>query len=121
MTEAGYYEVYYSILDDSVPVKNDFYPSSNELVEPIRQQWEVQRLAWFSKGFYNVRQQNEKVVISDLRMGLEPSYVFQFSVASVEDGNVITQPVSQLTPNRDLSILDTVWQRIWSQEIRVAP
>ena len=119
MTDQGYYEVYYSVLDHSLPTQNAFYRSDTQLIENLQQEWDVQRLQWFSKGFYNVRQQDENVVISDLRMGLEPSYVFQFAVGKVDGENVVPQPVQQLTPNRDLDILDTVWQRIWSQDVEV--
>ena len=41
----------------------------------------VLRLAAFSKGFYKLHVQDARVLMTDLRMGQEPSYVFSFAVA----------------------------------------
>jgi len=46
------------------------------------------RLADFSKGFYRVDLRGGDLVVSDLRMGLTPNYVFQFAVARSEAGAV---------------------------------
>ncbi|MFD2166338.1 metal-dependent hydrolase [Thalassotalea euphylliae] len=122
-TETGYYEVYYSLLDTQLPTNNPFFTSEEDLLTSIESDWSVSRLQWFSKGFYNVKLRDNKVVISDLRMGLEPSYVFQFAVAEVnESGDTPTAAptlieVEQLNPERDLSVLDKVWKRIWSEEV----
>ena len=32
------------------------HASETRLLEPLRDEWTVQRLAWFSKGFYGVRE-----------------------------------------------------------------
>jgi inner membrane protein len=41
----------------------------------------VQRLAWFNGGFMRARVQDGALVLSDLRMGLEPAYSCNFVVA----------------------------------------
>jgi inner membrane protein len=41
----------------------------------------VATLASFSDGFYKLEQRGPSIVISDLRMGQEPFYVFAFEVA----------------------------------------
>ena len=41
----------------------------------------MQRMAWFSRGFYKMHAQNGGAFITDLRMGQEPWYVFDFLVA----------------------------------------
>ena len=41
----------------------------------------VQRIAAFSKGFYKLSEADGRVLITDLRMGQEPGYVFSFAVA----------------------------------------
>jgi inner membrane protein len=38
-------------------------------------------LAWFSRGFFRLDQRGKEIVFSDLRMGLTPSYAFQFVIA----------------------------------------
>jgi inner membrane protein len=46
------------------------------------------RLASFSKGFYRVDRIGGEIVMSDLRMGLTPNYVFRFVVAEDSGGRV---------------------------------
>src|SRR5690606_7585113 len=41
----------------------------------------VERLAWFNRGFMRAREVGGELVLSDLRMGHEPDYVFNFAVA----------------------------------------
>jgi inner membrane protein len=41
----------------------------------------AQRIRRFSKGFYKLHERDGQLVISDLRMGQEPGYVFAFAVA----------------------------------------
>ena len=50
------------------------------------------RLAAFSKGFYRVDAGDGEVVMSDLRMGLTPNYVFRFVVAEARGGR--TAPIA---------------------------
>lgn len=118
-TDSGYYEIYYSIFDDSPPSNNAYYESEEHLLEAIDEQWDVARLKWFSKGFYGVKQLDDKVVISDLRMGSEPFYAFQFAVADIGATHVETGDAIQLQPKRDLSALSMVWDRIWSQDTNI--
>ena len=42
---------------------------------------DAQRLAAFSHGYFKVGREAGKIVVSDLRMGLTPDYVFRFAVA----------------------------------------
>src|SRR5690606_30046881 len=41
----------------------------------------LQRLHWFNRGFMRARVDGDELVVSDLRMGLEPTYSFNFAVA----------------------------------------
>lgn len=118
-TSSGYYEVYYSILDEALPTENMFYSSEDSLLDRVTDDWSVSRLRWFSKGFYSVRNESELVVISDLRMGAEPNYAFQFAVAEIDEPQVNAIEVIQLTPERDFSILNKIWQRIWSSNVTI--
>ena len=47
-----------------------------------------QKLADFSKGFFRIERQDDDVLIADLRMGLNPGYVFRFAIAR-EVGGVL--------------------------------
>ncbi len=115
----GYYEAYYSVFDGAVEPRFDYFPSEESLLAGLEKHWPVTRLQWFSRGFYSVRQIDDAVVISDLRMGVEPNYVFRFKVADI--GNPHPRPVvpEQLVPVRDWDLLPRVWQRIWDPAVTV--
>lgn len=119
--EGEYYEAYYSLFDGDTPVRFTRYTSRDDLLAGLEEHWPVGRLQWFSKGFYAVVKQDDEVVISDLRMGIEPDYVFRFAVASI--GNPHPKPIvpRRLQADRDMSRLNRVWQRIWDPAIRLSP
>lgn len=117
MVEGGYYEVFYSVLDGAVPLRFNFYKSDRVALSQIEDSWSVRRLQWFSRGFYGVRSDSAGVVMSDLRMGIEPEYVFRFKVADVVGDKVVeTNPVL-LRPNRSLDDLGLIWRRIWDPSV----
>ncbi|MDH3219027.1 MAG: metal-dependent hydrolase [Gammaproteobacteria bacterium] len=119
--EGGYYEAYYSLLDDDNAIRFRFFPSDERLLEAIVDHWPVQRLRWFSRGFYAVSERQGDIVISDLRMGLEPSYVFQFKVGEISNPHPKPVAPEQLTADRDLGMLRLVWNRIWDQDVELGP
>jgi inner membrane protein len=117
MDENGYYEGYYSVLDDDNAIAFRHYPSDNSLLAGLEEDWNTRRLQWFTRGFYSVRKEGNQVVISDLRMGYEPDYVFSFSVAELD--NPHARPVNpvQLPTNRDWRLLEKIWARIWDRQV----
>jgi inner membrane protein len=121
MDADGYYEAYYSLLDETREVRFSHYPSDRRLLRGIEQHWPVQRLQWFSHGIYSVTLQRRDIVISDLRMGVEPHYVFRFKVGEI--GNPHAEPVVpvMLTPVRDFNRLPLLWARIWDQSVLLGP
>jgi len=77
----GYFDGFYSFLPDSAPIRFNHYPSDDGLLDTISEHWPVQRLLWFTHGFYRVSLQGGDILITDLRMGLEANYRFIFKVA----------------------------------------
>ena len=120
-TESGHYESYYSVLDADNDIKFHFFESDEELLTGIENEWTVQRLKWFSRGFFAVRQRDKDIIISDLRMGVEPDYVFRFKVAEVGNPHaMITEPV-KLNVSWDMSMLDSIWRRIFDESVEFEP
>ena len=113
MDGTGYYEGYYSLLDKDNNIAFRHYPSDESLLAGLEDDWNTQRLQWFSKGFYSVRNVGNEVVISDLRMGYEPDYVFSFAVAELGNPHASAIEPVHLTPKRDWSLLEKIWARIW--------
>ena len=119
--EGGYYEGYYSLLDADNDIRFSYYPSREDLLTEIADYWPVQQLQWFSRGFYAVTERQGDIVISDLRMGLEPSYAFQFKVGEISNPHPRPVVPEQIQAARDLSLLRTVWDRIWDPSVRLSP
>ena len=119
--EGGYYEAYYSLLDADNDIDFSYYPSQEELLIDIADHWPVQQLQWFSRGFYAVSERQGDIVISDLRMGLEPSYVFQFKIGEISNPHPKPAAPERIPADRDLSLLRLVWDRIWDSKVRLSP
>ncbi len=117
----GYYEGYYSVLDGADPIEFSYYPSDEGLIKTIDSHWPIQRLKWFSRGFYSVSRLGDGIVISDLRMGVEPDYVFRFKVGEVSNPHPKPVQPEQLQANRDLGMLRLVWARIWDPGVGLSP
>lgn len=79
--QSGYKVGYYSLFDDTKDIEFQDFESQSDLITPIQDRFDVQRLQWFTKGFYMVKHEGDTVVMADIRMGLEPaSYIFSFIV-----------------------------------------
>ncbi|MCU0977422.1 MAG: metal-dependent hydrolase [Steroidobacteraceae bacterium] len=133
MDETGYHEGFYSLLDGGRPIDLVRHSSEPALLDGLREDWAVRRLAWFSKGFYavslepaevivatepmsTVRQlfgqvptaaaagddadERPRVVMSDLRMGQTPWFVFTFVVGAQEAGGAAPVEPLQLPSQR---------------------
>ncbi len=114
MNDIGYREGFYSLLDNHRTVNFTQHHSEKTLLRGLNNNWPVQRLQWFTKGFYKVENLNGAVVLSDLRMGVEPDYAFRFKIGEI--GNPHQKPVlgQRLESIRDWSRLPGLLERIWS-------
>lgn len=76
-----YINVYTSTLggDDAVTVYA--HPRRADLIECLSTNKRFQELSAFNKGIYSLAVEGDDVVMSDLRMGLSPNYVFRFAIA----------------------------------------
>lgn len=121
MGDDGYYEGYYSLVDGNRGVKLMRYPANRGLLAGVEEHWPVKRLQWFTHGFYAVERIGDGIVMTDLRMGMEPDYTFRFRVASA--GNPHPVPVTPLRVRepRNLAVLEWIWQRIWTDSAGVSP
>ena len=108
----SYREGYYSLLDplarNTVPVRTpditfDTYPRGNALAQAASGVEGVQHLRAFTPGFYALRQDSNRLLVSDLRMGQEPDYTFTFAVAELK-GSLVAPllPAQQLSSRPDL-------------------
>ena len=121
MDADGYYEAYYSLLDGADEIRFSHYPSNRSLLVGIEDSWAVQRLQWFSRGIYAVSLQRQDIVISDLRMGVEPHYAFNFKVGEISNPHAKAVTPERLPTIRDFSQLPVLWRRIWDDSVALGP
>ncbi len=114
MDQQGYYEGFYSLLDETPEIVVKHHPSHSMLISDFENHWPVQRLKWFTKGFYAVSQQRGDIIITDLRMGLEPDYVFSFKVGEIGNPHPVPSPAERRPMLRSFERLRWVWGRIWN-------
>lgn len=144
MDDDGYHEAYHSLLEDDAALALAHHPSDRGLLEPLREDWSVRRLAWFSRGFYSVTEappalhaavgatstlgqiiglvetaqaagpaadgRGPAIVMTDLRMGQTPWFVFSFIVGERVGDHVVPVPARQLPMERPpADILSRLW------------
>ncbi|MDM7860989.1 metal-dependent hydrolase [Alteromonas sp. ASW11-36] len=107
-----YYEIYASVFDSVDDVSIYQYQTQPELIAPLQDEWHVQRLQWFTKGLYAVRAEGNNVHITDLRMGIEGSYVFDFVVGEQKALAVIPSAPEQKAVRPDINQAGLLWDRI---------
>ena len=120
VTKQGHYEIYASVFDDADNVDMQFYSSENTLLAKLDNARQIKLLQAFTKGLCGVYQQDEQVIMSDLRMGLEGYYVFSFVVAQQKDQQLLPGPYQQLSNRFPLGKLGLIFARITDPNIDLA-
>ncbi len=120
MDNEGYAEGYYSLLDGNRDIRMMRLPANRQLLQGIEDHWPVQRLQWFTHGFYAVQQIAGGIVMTDLRMGMEPDYTFRFRVAAVGNPHLVPEVGSRVKEPRNTEVLAWIWQRIWTNTARAS-
>lgn len=117
MTSDGFLEGERSLVADHGPIIFRRYTSDRAALEEVADYSSVRRLSWFAQGFLKAEQRDGRLVVSDLRMGVEPDYVFRFAVAESDgQGGWRQIPVEQLNwPSTDRLRLAGMWKRIWRE------
>lgn len=110
-----YYEAFYSVLDKDNHINFNDYVNQTNLLKDLENKWTVQRLKWFSKGFYGVKTIDNHIIMSDLRMGVEPDYAFQFKIAQIDNPHPKMITPEHIPPNWSREKLKLIWQRIWQK------
>jgi len=114
MTPQGYAESYYSLLSQQRPLKFSHHDSGAALYQRYKGDWYVDRVAWFSHGFFAMREQQGKLMITDLRMGEEPDYTFTFNLGDQGEGQQADfRPTREPLPRPSVSgSFRELWERL---------
>jgi inner membrane protein len=108
----GYFEGLWSLVSPEKGLTLTHHDHRPDLLVDIGGSPAVQRLQWFTKGLYRVVQDGEGVVIEDLRMGMDPDYVFAFRVAETSNPHPRAILPERVRTERDLGRLRALWERI---------
>lgn len=94
--EDGFYVGYYSLLDDDHQVSFRYVPKKHDMLGDDADNPMVDRLRWFSRGYYTVRRAPDgSLTIQDIRFGRSDAgltkdgkYIFNFRLLRNEDGTI---------------------------------
>ena len=113
-----FHEGFYSFLDGDRAVRFVAHDRGGALAAENSQHPQMQRLMRFSDGFFKIERANGRLVVTDLRMGQEPSYVFAFDIGpSLQEGQ-IPEPAQQQTRRLDVGAgLSWLWQRLLGRDV----
>ena len=114
MTPDGFVEGEHSLVADTRPIAFRRHASAVAALEAAAALPAVARLRWFNQGFMKASVQDDRLVLTDLRMGMEPDYSFNFAVAERDgDGWRAIAPEQLSFPWHARDRLGQMWDRIW--------
>ncbi len=95
VTDEGYAEGYYSLLDDGKKINFRLIEKKSNLIDEIEDSRAIKKLNWFSNGYYAITEKENVKYYNDLRFGnlngwsnSNDDYVFSFKL--IENGKDIT-------------------------------
>lgn len=122
MTPDGFLEGERSLVADTGPMHFRAYASDTAAFAAVADYPAVSALRGFTHGFLKAQVREDRVVLSDLRMGAEPDYSFRFAVAEADGTGWRPMPVEQMQwPWAASRRLPGLWRRIWVQPEPAGP
>lgn len=114
----SYYEGYYALLDGDRPVRWVKYSRGQDLIQAHFNHPHVQRMLRFTDGLMRLRLQDGNLWLTDLRMGQEGAYVFEFLLGRPLAPGEIPPPAVQQTVRPPLGdSLSWLWSRMWGADL----
>lgn len=113
-----FHEGFHSLLDRTPQVAFDRFERGTALEPALAGIDALRRIAAFSHGFYKLELKEGRVLLSDLRMGQEPGYVFTFAIAQMQSPVVALVPTEQVGGRIDARRgLAWLWPRLLGQPL----
>jgi inner membrane protein len=114
----AYHEGFVSLFDGARPVRFDRFERGAPLEAALGDSAPVRTIAAFSKGFYKLHLQGDRVLLTDLRMGQEPGYIFSFAIGEQHSAPRLVQPIVQVGARGDPGRLFAwLWPRLRGEDI----
>ena len=114
LTERGYLEGFDSLPARHHGIEFSAYDSDRQALLDARGVWAVSRLRWFARDFVKASVVDDRLLITDLRMGQEPIYVFTHIAAVRGNPHWEPTPTERISPAIDERILLDAWRRMWT-------
>jgi inner membrane protein len=105
---------YYSILDRSREIEFSTVKKNHHLIEHIKDREAIQKLRWFTKGYFSVVERNGVLVFNSMRYGYvkeeggESDYIFSFEISGEED----KEGKLMIKRNRNMKIRKNIFVRL---------
>ena len=114
-----YHEGFYSLLDAEPRMTFEQFDRGMGLAPELTENLGAQRIQTFSHGFYKLHESDSgRVFITDLRMGQEPTYSFNFAVAQRGSALKPLEKPEQTSLRVDMSRgLPWLWRRMWGEPL----
>ena len=118
------YATLYSVLDDK-PLRWEAIPQNSQWIAPWRDELPVERLMWFSRGYYAVTREADGIYINDLRFGRSDfwlrgsgHYIFRFRLdVDPENPGRLTGFTRHMPSFEvDADLLGRLWTRLIGEE-----
>jgi len=123
-TEDGFYEGAYSLFDPDKNIRFDYFPKNHELINHLRQEADIQKLIFVSKGLFVITADNADFLLQDFRYGRATSwrpnqqdnyFTFEYRIKekeTSEGSEEITVSRERRTGQFSKEIFYQLWQRI---------
>ena len=121
VSDERYLEGYSSLLDDEALIAMDSHDNGKQGCEEWLANWPVQRMDWFTKGAFALSVRDDVLVLSDLRMGIQDDYVFEFAVSEWQTGQWQTIVTRQMPVDIDPARMKLLLSRVWDEEVDMTP
>ena len=115
LVPGGYVEGTYSLAAPGDRLVFESHTSDTQALLAASNLTAVRRLQWWNRGFLRAEVQGDRLVLSDLRMGAHPDFIFRFEVAERTDAGWTAVPPVQLPwPSDSFADAGALWGRIWT-------
>ena len=121
MTDTHYLEGYSSLLDPKQTLTFNRYKNGKVECSTWLHHAPIQRLDWFTRGAFALSVQDNELIASDLRMGIEDDYVFEFVIAEWENENWQAIKTRQRPINIDNARMKLLFKRIVEPDVDLSP
>lgn len=121
--DGDYAEGFVSLLRPKRPLELSTHKGNADLAHGLDDQAVIQRLNWFTRGLFAFEEVGGALIIKDLRMGAEESYVFKFVIARRDGTGVLRAVEPELLPwpARGAELAARVWALALNPNAGVKP